>query len=64
MGLQIFMNYGLRTLVGCMYVHLVFQTQASRLQAIALFEAYRFGTSILGMIQTAVGHHNKFEFVL
>ena len=31
-------------------------SSSSRLQAIPLFEAYRLGTSILGMIQTAVGH--------
>ena len=37
---------------------------SSRLQAIPLFEAYRLGTSTLGMIRTAVGHHSKFEFVL
>ena len=28
------------------------------------FEAYWLGTSSLGMIQTAVGHHYDFEFVL
>ena len=37
---------------------------SSRLQVIPLFQAYRLGTSILGMIRTAVGHHYKFEFVL
>ena len=37
---------------------------SSRLQAIPLFKAYRLGTSILGMIRTAMGHHYKFEFVL
>ena len=37
---------------------------SSRLQAIPLFEAYRLGTSILGMIRTVVEHHYKSEFVL
>ena len=40
-------------------------SSSSRLQAIPLFRAYRLGTSILGMIWTAMGHyHYDFELVL
>ena len=38
-------------------------SSSSRLQAISLFEAYWLGTSILGKIQIAVGHHCDFEVV-
>ena len=39
-------------------------SSSSRLQTIPLFEAYRLGTAILGMIWTVVGHHYDFEFML
>ena len=39
-------------------------SSSSRLQAIPLFEAYWLGTSILGVIRTAMGHHYDFEFML
>ena len=44
--------------------HPCLRLPSSRLQAIPLFKAYRLRTSILGMIQTAMGHHYNFEFVL